>query len=116
MRLLVLLIAFASPIVGFTQTSTAEVEKAYYEVNVNGESAFYTDIHCSTEPFNRDQYTVLRANAMQKEGVFLVSQLEDGKTIRIAHLSFVEPETLKAFGNMICDGITVHERQPYLFE
>lgn len=115
MRFLALLIVFSSSMVGFAQTSTPEVEKAYYEVNVNGESAFFTDIHCTNELFNKDQYSILRENAMQKEGVFLVVYLEDGKTIRIAHLSFVEPESLKAFGNMVCDGINVDERQPYSF-
>lgn len=115
MKFLVILIALVAPIIGIAQSSTPEVEKAYYEVNVNGESAFYTDIHCSSNLFNRDQFQSLRENVMQKEGVFLVSYMDDGKTIRIAHLSFVEAETLKAFGNSICDGINVDEREPYSF-
>lgn len=115
MRLLIILVLFLTPIVSMAQTATPEIEKAYYEVNVNGESAFYTNLQCSSGQFSKAQFRTLEQIAMEKEGVFNVAYLDNGNTIRIAHLSYVEARTLKSFGTMICDGIEVEERQSYSF-
>ena len=115
MKILIILIICVAPLFAFAQSPSAEYEKAYFEVTKNGASAFYTEIHCSSGPFNKEHFYSLKETMEQKDGVFLISYLEEGKTIRIAHLSFVDPETIKSFGNTICNGITVDERQPFSF-
>lgn len=115
MKLLVILILFLTPIVSNAQSTSPSVEKAYYEVNVNGETAYYTEMHCTSGPLSKTQFHSLEEIALEKEGVFDLKYLDNGKTIRIAHLSYVEAQTLKSFGGMFCDGIEVDERQLYSF-
>lgn len=113
MKYLIILLVFLSPLVSQAQ-STQEIEKALYQVNAKGETAFYTDLSCSSA-FNREQFESVKEIAMNKEGVFDVQLVEDGKIIRIAHLSFVEPEVMKYFGTTVCEAIEVEPRQSYTF-
>ncbi|MDG1334228.1 MAG: hypothetical protein P8P74_17980 [Crocinitomicaceae bacterium] len=115
MKPLIIFLVLLSPLVSTSQV-TPEIEQALYKVNVEGESAFYTDLYCSSaSSFERDQFETVKQIAMAKEGVFDVRIVEDGRIIRIAHLSFVEPEAMKYFGTTVCDAIEVEPRQPYSF-
>lgn len=114
MKLLIIILITLSPFISSAQ-STPEIEKAQYQVNIKGETAYYTDLHCPDGSFDRQQYESVKEMAMAKEGVFDVQIVEDGKVIRIAHLSFVEPEVMKYFGATVCDAIEVESRQPYTF-
>lgn len=115
MKSLIIILALLSPLVSNAQ-ATPEIEKAMYKVNVEGETAFYTDLYCtSATSFERNQFEAIKQMAKEKEGVFDVRIIEDGRVIRIAHLSFVEPEAIKYFGTTVCDAIEVEPRQPYTF-
>lgn len=115
MKYLILFLLGVAPLFTIAQSNSKEIENAYFEVNVNGESAYFTDIHSNNVIFTKSQYRSLQQIAMEKEGVFDVSYVNNGKTIRIAHLSFVERETLKSFALSVADDIEIMEREVYSF-
>jgi hypothetical protein len=115
MKLILICFILLSPVVSMAQ-STPEIEKAMYQVRSEGETAYYTDLRCPSGAFERDDWESFKVMVMDKEGVFDVQILKEGLIIRVAHLSFVEPEVMKYFGSTVCDAISVEERQPYKFE
>jgi hypothetical protein len=114
MKHLILIALCCAPILGVAQ-STKEIEKAYFEVTKNGESAYFTDVYATSTPFNKEQFFLIKEYAMEKEGIFDVQLLDDGKTIRFAHLSYVLEETIKHFALLGSESISVEPRETYFF-
>jgi hypothetical protein len=114
MKQLILIALCCAPLLGVAQ-STKEIEHAYFEVSHNGESAYFTDVNSTDAPFSKSQFNLIRESAMQKEGIFDVKLLNDGKTIRFAHLSYVMDETIKHFALLGSESISVEPREHYVF-
>ena len=114
MKYLIFIALCCAPMLGSAQ-STKAIENALFEVNINGESAYFTDVYATGTPFNKDQFFVIQQHTMQKEGIFDVQLLDDGKTIRFAHLSYVMEETIKAFALLGSESISVEPRETYVF-
>lgn len=114
MKHLILLALCCAPMMCVAQY-TREIEKALFEVNNNGESAFFTDVYATEVPFTKEQFHAIKQHAMEKEGIFDVQLLNDGKTIRFAHLSYVLEETIKSFALLGSESISVELRETYIF-
>ena len=61
------------------------------------------------------EFLQLEKALLEKEGIFDVELLNDRKTIRVDHLSYIEVETIKAFILPYRAEIEIEEKVPYLF-
>ncbi len=115
MKQLILIVLCCAPMLGMAQ-STKKIEQALFEVNHNGESAYYTDVFSTEVPFTKNQFYVIQQVAIEKEGIFDVQLINDGKTIRFAHLSYVSDETLKQISLLGgSESISIEPRENYAF-
>lgn len=115
MKQLIILVLCCAPLLGIAQ-STKKIEQALVEVNNNGESAYFTDVFSTEVPFTKSQFHLIHQVAMEKDGIFDVQLINDGKTIRFAHLSYVTDETLKHITLLGgSESISIEPRETYDF-
>lgn len=103
------------PALAFAQIDEKKKEQALYEVLRNGETAYYTDISKHDDPFEERQCVRIANDMMEKEGIFGVELLNEFKTLRVYHLSYIDVDGLKSFVLPFTDSFHVEERVNYEF-
>lgn len=109
------LILVVMPVLASAQIDDKKKEKALYEVTILGETAYFTDISKHDAPFGNRQAANITSAMMEKEGIFGVEQLNEGKTIRVYHLSYMDVDDIKSFIYPYADDFYMEERVVYLF-
>lgn len=98
MKLIVtILVCIILPQLADAQIDEKKREFALFEVTRNGASAVYTDVHAIEQPFDERSSDRIAAEIMEKEGVFGFERLDEGKTLRIFHMDYIEVEGIKSF-------------------
>lgn len=103
------------PFVGMSQSESQRIENARFEVTTNNETAFSTQINSQSGPFGMKEFLELEKELLQKEGIFDVKLLNDRKTIRLDHLSYIEIETIKSLIVGYRTEFEIEEKVPYTF-
>lgn len=115
MKQLIIIVLCCVPMLGIAQ-STKKIEQAKFEVNHHGESAYFTDVYSTEVPFTKNQFYLIQEVAIEKDGIFDVQLINDGKTIRFAHLSYVSDETIKHITLLGgSESISIEPRENYVF-
>ena len=91
------LLIIALPAIALSQIDEKKRERALFEVNSMGETAYITDINTIDVAFDDRQADRIASDMMEKEGIFGVELLNENKMIRVFHMSYIDVDGLKSF-------------------
>lgn len=103
------------PVMATAQIDEKKKEKALSEVNLLGATAHFTEINSLNGTFDDYVAVSIARDMMEKEGIFGVELMHEGKTLRVYHMSYIDVEGLKSFVLPYLDSFHVEERVDFDF-
>lgn len=101
------------PQVAGAQIDEKKREHALFEVTQHGAHAVYTDVIRFEEAFDERAARNITNNIMEKDGIFGVELRDEGKTLRVFHLTRIDVEGIKSFILPHTENFHVEEPVPY---
>ncbi len=79
----------------FGRTDQQRIEQAYFQVEHNGQTAYFMDLFSNKGALTSDDLDLLKQAFFRKEGIFNAELIENGKVVRLYCLQGIDVETIK---------------------
>ena len=115
MKFLAILLLLPTGIFAQEFNQSQRFEYAQFEVNHNEKIAYTTSVQFKDTNLSSELFSELERSILEKKEVFHIEYLNEGKTIKIYHLSTVELEDLKNFILPFSENVDFEEKVIYSF-
>lgn len=84
-------------------------EKARFEAKNKELNTYYSDVEVYDVAITPNVLNNLKYTMYNKEGIFKLELLEEGKRLRVYHMEYIERETIKLYVERYVEKFDIHE-------